>query len=153
MTARSNASISIPFEDLRILARGKNAHRHLIGIAPGLGRHLPKSRQNIECIETAAANGHPAVAILNGSLGAMRELTPDEDGWVRLLDRFRPRPQRLEFDDAPWYSATSFVQIAFIAAMRSRIKEKRVLKSVPWLAISSAFHPPPIPKTKRPPLR
>ena len=54
---------------------------------------------------------------------------------------------------SPWYSATSFAQITFIASIRSRIREKRVLKTVPWLAISSAFHPPPTPNTKRPPLR
>ena len=35
--------------------------------------------------------------------------------------------------------------------MRSRISLKRVSNSVPWLAISSAFQPPPMPNMKRPP--
>ena len=50
----------------------------------------------------------------------------------------------------PWYSASSLVQISFIAAIRSRSTFQRVAKSVPWFAISSAFHPPPMPKSKRP---
>src|SRR5258708_10320827 len=52
---------------------------------------------------------------------------------------------------SPWYSAASLVQISFIASTRSRISLKRVLNSVPWSAISSAFQPPPTPNRNRPP--
>jgi hypothetical protein len=51
----------------------------------------------------------------------------------------------------PWYSASSSVQIAFMASMRSRSSFQRLLNSVPWSAISSRFQPPPIPNRKRPP--
>ena len=53
----------------------------------------------------------------------------------------------------PWYSASSSVQIAFIASIRSRIRPKRVSGSVPWLRISSRFQPAPTPNSKRPPER
>ena len=45
----------------------------------------------------------------------------------------------------PWYSASSSVQIAFIASTRSRMIPKRVPGSVPWLRISSRFQPAPTP--------
>ena len=51
----------------------------------------------------------------------------------------------------PWYSASSWVQIAFIASTLSRMRLKRVLGSVPWFAISSMFQPAPTPNRKRPP--
>jgi hypothetical protein len=44
-----------------------------------------------------------------------------------------------------------FVQIARIASTRSCMRRNRDLNSVPWSAISSAFHPAPIPNRKRPP--
>src|SRR2546421_1976822 len=50
----------------------------------------------------------------------------------------------------PWYSASSSVQMAFIASIRSRISEKRRWGSVPWFSISSRFQPAPTPKRKRP---
>ena len=37
-----------------------------------------------------------------------------------------------------------------IASALSRMSFQRVLKSVPWFAISSRFHPAPMPKIKRP---
>ena len=37
-----------------------------------------------------------------------------------------------------------------MASMRSRMTLLRLLKSVPWSAISSAFQPAPTPKRKRP---
>ena len=52
----------------------------------------------------------------------------------------------------PWYSASSFAQIVSMASTRSRISEKRVRGSVPWLRISSSFQPAPTPNMKRPPL-
>jgi hypothetical protein len=38
------------------------------------------------------------------------------------------------------------VQISFMARTCSRSRAKRVLYTVPWFSISSAFQPPPIPK-------
>ena len=38
-----------------------------------------------------------------------------------------------------------------MASTRSRSSRKRDLKSVPWFSISSAFQPPPMPKSMRPP--
>ena len=52
--------------------------------------------------------------------------------------------------NSPWYSASSLVQISCMAAIRSRSTFQRVAKSVPWCAISSAFQPPPMPKSTRP---
>jgi hypothetical protein len=51
----------------------------------------------------------------------------------------------------PWYSASSFVQISFIASIFSRTIFHRSLKTAPWCSISSAFHPAPMPKMNRPP--
>ena len=51
----------------------------------------------------------------------------------------------------PWYSASSWVQIAFMAEIRSRRIFQRSPNGVPWSSISSAFHPPPMPKSTRPP--
>ena len=51
----------------------------------------------------------------------------------------------------PWYSASSWVQIAFIASTLSRMRLKRVSGSVPWFRISSMFQPAPTPNRKRPP--
>ena len=51
---------------------------------------------------------------------------------------------------SPWYSATSLVQIAFMASTLSRMRPKRRSKSAPWSAISSAFQPAPTPRQKRP---
>jgi hypothetical protein len=56
-----------------------------------------------------------------------------------------------KFTNSPWNSASSFVQISFIASTRSRSTRHRVLKAVPWCSISSAFQPPPIPNRTRPP--
>ena len=50
----------------------------------------------------------------------------------------------------PWYSGLDWVQISFMASTRSRITAMRCLKSVPWLRISSAFQPAPMPNRKRP---
>src|SRR5688572_14938326 len=44
----------------------------------------------------------------------------------------------------------SFVQISFMARTCSSSFLNRVLKSVPWCSISSAFQPPPSPNSKRP---
>ena len=55
--------------------------------------------------------------------------------------------------NSPWNSASSWVQISFMARMRSRMSEKRRFGSVPWLRISSRFQPPPTPNSKRPPDR
>ena len=52
--------------------------------------------------------------------------------------------------NSPVYSGLVFVQIARMASMRSRITLLRLLKSVPWSAISSAFQPAPTPKRNRP---
>jgi len=52
---------------------------------------------------------------------------------------------------SPWYSAGSVVHIALTASTRSLRSFQRVLKSVPWSAISSRFHPPPMPNMNRPP--
>ena len=54
---------------------------------------------------------------------------------------------------SPWYSASSSVQIAFIASTRSRMTPKRVRGSVPWSRISSPFQPAPTPNRTRPPER
>ena len=43
------------------------------------------------------------------------------------------------------------VQISFTARICSRSFLKRVLKTVPWCSISSAFQPAPIPNWNRPP--
>src|SRR4029079_8204585 len=51
---------------------------------------------------------------------------------------------------SPEYSGFDLVQIARMASMRSRMTLLRFLKSVPWLAISSAFQPAPTPKMNRP---
>ena len=51
----------------------------------------------------------------------------------------------------PWYSASSWVQIAFMASTLSRMRRKRVSGSVPWFSISSRFQPAPTPNRKRPP--
>ena len=51
----------------------------------------------------------------------------------------------------PWYSASSWVQIAFMASTLSRMRRKRVSGSVPWFRISSRFQPAPTPNRKRPP--
>src|SRR5262249_37738981 len=51
---------------------------------------------------------------------------------------------------APWNSGSSFVQISLKARTCSSSFLKRVLKSVPWCSISSAFQPPPMPSRKRP---
>ena len=53
---------------------------------------------------------------------------------------------------SPLYSAVVLVQISFIASICSRIFFMRVVKTVPWASISSAFQPPPMPNRKRPPL-
>src|SRR5215468_9893033 len=50
----------------------------------------------------------------------------------------------------PWNSASSWVQMALRAPMRSRRIFHRSAKGVPWCSISSAFHPPPMPKSTRP---
>ena len=50
----------------------------------------------------------------------------------------------------PWYSASSCVQIAFIASTLSRMRLERVVGSVPWFRISSMFQPAPTPNRKRP---
>ena len=55
--------------------------------------------------------------------------------------------------NSPWNSASSLVQISFIASTRSRITRKRVSNAVPWCSISSTFQPAPMPKRKRPPDR
>jgi hypothetical protein len=52
----------------------------------------------------------------------------------------------------PWYSGSSWVQIAFIASTRSRNTPKRSAGSVPWFSISSRFQPAPTPNRNRPPL-
>ena len=54
---------------------------------------------------------------------------------------------------SPWNSGSGFVQISFIARTRSRRSFQRVLNTVPWFSISSAFQPPPMPNRKRPPER
>ena len=48
---------------------------------------------------------------------------------------------------SPWNSASSCVQISFMASTRSRMIEKRRRGSVPWLRISSRFQPPPTPNS------
>jgi hypothetical protein len=58
-----------------------------------------------------------------------------------------------KFTNLPWYSASSFVQISFIARMRSRRIFQRRVGFVPWFSISSSFHPPPMPNRNRPPER
>src|SRR5262249_51116602 len=62
-------------------------------------------------------------------------------GWDQILSKRT---------NSPWNSASSFVQMSFIASTRSRSTRQRFLKSVPWFSISSAFQPPPIPKSTRP---
>ena len=52
--------------------------------------------------------------------------------------------------NSPWNSASSSLQISFIARTRSRSSRQRVWKSVPWFSISSTFQPPPMPNRKRP---
>jgi len=47
-------------------------------------------------------------------------------------------------------SASDLVQISVIASICSRIFLNRVLKTVPWLSISSWFQPPPMPNRNRP---
>ena len=51
---------------------------------------------------------------------------------------------------SPSKAASSSVQMRFMASTRSRSTRQRCLKSVPWSSISSAFHPPPMPKRTRP---
>src|SRR5882762_10733398 len=55
-----------------------------------------------------------------------------------------------KFTISPWYSDSSWVQIALHASTFSRSSVHRVLKSVPWSPISSRFQPAPTPKMKRP---
>ena len=52
---------------------------------------------------------------------------------------------------SPWNSGSFFVQISFMASTRSRSSRQRDLNAVPWSSISSAFQPPPMPKSTRPP--
>jgi hypothetical protein len=55
--------------------------------------------------------------------------------------------------NSPSYDASSVVQIALMASTRSRSTAIRLRGSVPWLAISSRFHPAPTPNSNRPPDR
>src|SRR5262245_24141105 len=52
---------------------------------------------------------------------------------------------------SPWNFGSFLVQISFIASTRSRSRRQRDLNAVPWFSISSAFQPPPIPNSTRPP--
>ena len=38
-----------------------------------------------------------------------------------------------------------------MASTRSRMSRQRLFQAVPWFSISSAFQPPPTPKSTRPP--
>ena len=112
-----NAGIPVPLEPVRILPRSEHAHRHVVGIAAGFGRHLPEAGQDFQSIEASPADRHPAVAKGDRALCSVRKLAPHKDRRMGLLHRLGPRPQRLELTCSPWYSATSFPQIAFIASI------------------------------------
>src|SRR5690606_4690958 len=45
-----------------------------------------------------AAQGNPAVAVLNDAIESAGAVATDEDRRVRLLDRLRPRPDGIEGD-------------------------------------------------------
>ena len=53
--------------------------------------------------------------------------------------------------NGPWYCGVSSRHRVLIAFARSHMTLKRFLNPVPWFSISSAFHPAPMPSSKRPP--
>ena len=69
---------------------------------------------------------------------------------MRLLDRLGPQEDRVEVDVLAVELGLLAVQICFNAASCSSISAPRVVGSVPWLRISSRFHPTPTPKATRP---
>jgi hypothetical protein len=100
--------------------------------------------------QVAARRRNPAVAVADGTPGAMWKSAAAMDGRMGLLHRLRPRHHRVETMNSPCYSAFDFVQISFIASMLSRTRLKRVAYTVPWFSGSSWFQPPPMPNRKRP---
>src|SRR3989454_10229326 len=54
---------------------------------------------------------------------------------------------------SPWNSGSFLVQISYMASTRSRSRRQRDFHAVPWFSISSAFQPPPMPNSTRPPDR
>ena len=62
-------------------------------------------------------------------------------------------PRTHIFTCSPWNSASSWVQIYFIAKIRSRIRSQRSRGCTPWFLISSTSQPAPTPNKKRPPDR
>ena len=113
-------------------------------VRPGSLLHLAILGQLVEqTIGRAPRMRHPAVTVGQRAAGTVGQAAADEDRRMRLLHRLRPRHHRPELDELAVYSGFVLVQIARMASMRSRMTLLRLLKSVPWSAISSAFQPAP----------
>ena len=71
---------------------------------------------------------------------------------MRLLQRLRVRPDRIEVDElAVVLGRRPRSRSPSSPRSRSRSSFQRRPKSVPWFSISSTFQPPPMPNSTRPP--
>ncbi len=136
-----DAGISIALQALRILRGREDAHGHIVGIASRLGGHLPEAGQNIECIEAAAADRHPTIAVGNRAACAVREFAADKDrrdaasAWDRALASRPQGPSNVRSTMNGDVAAPSNRAIAVLASMRdgrgSHRQRRRCVRNLP----------------------
>ena len=147
--------------------RGRRGRRRPRPAARGSRRRAsPRRRTRARCRPARSRSSSMRVPSASGSVtrfgihsspyartrsSTLSPVPPTSTGGCGFCAGFGQHQIGSKSTNSPWYSASSCVQIAFIASMRSRMRLKRRRGSVPWLRISSRFQPAPTPNRTRPP--
>src|SRR5262249_25687738 len=110
-----DAHLSQALQPVNILAEAERGDFDGIRITAGLLRHLAKFRQDLA--DVAAGGWNPAIPIADRPPRAIWESAPTWIGGCGFCTGLGLAIIGSKLTNSPWYSAFSFVQIAFIASI------------------------------------